>query len=82
MKRILKISLLTLPFAILVVLVMDLFMQSIIGGFATIKGFPIPYYRDVWTTPDIDYSLPIVKYIDICLIYIISTFITLKLFNK
>jgi len=82
MIRVLKTSLLTIPFSILLFLFMDLLMSSVFGGYATTKGFPVPYYRDVWTTPNIDYSLPVVKYIDIFLIYIISTFIVLKSFRK
>ena len=82
MKKIILISFLTIPLSVLIVLIADVIMVSTMGGIATIKGFPIPYYRDVWSTPQIDYYIPIMKFVDIGLIYTLTTFIGFKLFKK
>ena len=81
MKKILYISCITLPASILFFTVMDTVMGSIAGGFSTVKGFPIPYYRDVWSTPWTDFHVELLKYVDIGLIYIVSTVGALVLFN-
>jgi hypothetical protein len=82
MKRIILIFVFGLPISILIFLVADSIMGSVMGGIATTKGFPIPYYRDVWTTPQVDYYIPLIKYIDIALIYTAITFVGLKLSKK
>lgn len=82
MKRILKVSVITLPVSVLFVLFMDLLMRSIFGGLVGTQGFPIPYYRDLLTTPEIEYSIPQIKYLDIGLVYIVLTYIGVKLFKE
>lgn len=82
MKKFIVVSFITLPVSILVFLIMDAIMISIMGGIATIKGFPIPYYRNLWSTPQIDYYFPLIKFVDIGLVYTLITFIGLKLVKK
>jgi hypothetical protein len=54
-------------------------MGGIIGGIATTKGFPIPYYYDKYITPGVDVYNPIIMYLDIALIYTIMTLIVSKI---
>ena len=78
-KKILKQSLFTLPISIVIFLIVDYFMGFIMGGFASVRGFPIPFYRDVWNTPEIDFNQPIIAILDVLIIYLFTTFITYNL---
>ena len=49
------------------------------GGLATMRGFPIPYYQDVWDTPEVDFNQPIIVVLDVLIIYLPITFIAYKL---
>ena len=51
------------------------------GGIATTRGFPIPYYRDVWSTPGIDFDQPLIAVLDVLIIYLGITFIVYSLVN-
>jgi len=57
-------------------------MGLIMGGIATTLGFPIPYYRDVWRTPGIDFYQPIIIVLDVLLIYLFVTFIAYNLIGS
>jgi len=78
-KILLKISLFTLPISIIIFLIVNYFMGFIMGGFTTVRGFPIPFYRDVWNTPVIDFNQPIIAIVDVLIIYLFTTFIAYNL---
>ncbi|HLN18723.1 MAG TPA: hypothetical protein VK255_00970 [Patescibacteria group bacterium] len=69
-KKLLKISLVTLPLSIIIFLVLNYLMSFIAGGLATSSGFPIPYYRDVYETPEVDFYQPWIIILDVIIIFI------------
>jgi hypothetical protein len=81
-QKLFKSLLLSIPLAIVVFYVINFIMGSIIGGISTTLGFPIPYYHDVYETPNIEYYIPIIKIVDILIFYIIITLITYLKINK
>jgi hypothetical protein len=81
-KNLLKLSFFTLPASIIIFLAANSFMGIIMGGIATTKGFPIPYYRDVWSTPGIDFNQPLVVLLDVLIIYLFITFVAYNLIGQ
>lgn len=77
-KKLLKLSSFTLPASIIIFLIIDYFMGFMMGGYATVSGFPIPYYRDVWATPEIDFNHSSIAIIDILIIYLFITLLLKK----
>jgi len=82
MKKLLKLSLLTIPISIITFLIIDYFMSFVMGGFATVRGFPIPFYRNVWNTPEIDFNQPIIAIVDVLIIFLFTTFLALVLLKQ
>jgi len=82
LKRIAKISVLTLPLAIILFLFFDLMQSSIMGGIATVQGFPISYYYDVWSTPNVEWDYPPIILVDILIIYSILTLLVYFIWKK
>jgi hypothetical protein len=82
LMMIIKISIATLPLAFILSVVTDQIFKSILGGMSTTIGFPIPYYYDYYQTSGVEYFQPMVKYVDIVLVYIFLTIIAILLQNK
>jgi hypothetical protein len=74
-KKLLKLSLYTLPVSIFIFFVMDWLISSIAGGLGSMRGFPIPYYRDIWETPNIEFNQPGIIAIDVLIIYALITLV-------
>ena len=66
---------LTLAFTISLVIVnaIELIQVNIMGGISNIKGFPIPYYYNDWRRNGIEFNMPSLKYLNIVIIFIITT---------
>ena len=75
-RAVLKLSIFTVPAAILFTLCIDAFMGTILGGLATRIGFPITYYHDVYKTPEIDYDVPLLRYVNVLIVYIGLTIVS------
>jgi hypothetical protein len=60
-------------------------MASIMGGLGVTIGFPIPFYisrrQDINSTPWI-FDAPLLKYVNIVLIYLFSTFVVSQVWKK
>lgn len=75
---------LTLAFTISLVVVnaIELIQVNIMGGISNIKGFPIPYYYNDWRKNGIEFNMPSLKYLNIVIIFIITTLILNSLQSK
>jgi len=75
---------LTLAFTISLVVVnaIELIQVNIMGGISNIKGFPIPYYYNDWRKIGIEFNMPSLKYLNIVIIFIITTLILNSLQSK
>lgn len=72
-EKLFKLSLYTLPISLLIFFINDALMGFILGGLGTTRGFPIPYYRDIWATPHVEFNQPGIIIIDVLIFYIVIT---------
>ena len=75
---------LTLAFTISLVVVnaIELIQVNIMGGISNIKGFPIPYYYNDWRKIGIEFNMPSLKYLNIVIIFIVTSLIINRLKSK
>lgn len=71
-KRIIRLSLITLPVSVLIFLFFNLMLSTVAGGLGTTRGFPIPYYYNKWDTP-VEFYQPLLIVADILIIYLVVT---------
>ncbi|KKT84459.1 MAG: hypothetical protein UW82_C0021G0001, partial [candidate division WWE3 bacterium GW2011_GWC2_44_9] len=76
------------PLSVLLCLSINALMASIFGGLGVTIGFPIPFYisrLDLNSLPSpihIVLDVPFLKYVNVGLIYLLSTFTISKIWRK
>jgi len=73
LKKLTKISLVTLSTSILFFLFITTIERYIVGGLATSWGFPFTVYYDYYFSPGVEFYNPLIILVDILLIYSIFT---------
>jgi hypothetical protein len=75
-KTLLKSLIISIPLSLTAFYFIDNLMGFTVGGLSTTVGFPIPYYHNVFETPEIEYYNPVIKFVDIFIFYIITSLIS------
>lgn len=70
-----RLHIITVIIALLIVQFVEEFQGMLMGGISTVRGFPIPYYVDLWATPGIEKYEPWLKYFNILILYLLLAII-------
>lgn len=82
LKLLFIISLVTVPLSFISNEFIDSILKNMLGGQASLSGFPIRYYYDLWETSDVEFNMPFLRYVNWAIYYSIYTFFAYLVFQS